>query len=135
MMKMKKTCRKPYQKPNISVIDGFTEGVYAASGSTSVSYSLTETDNWSDGKGYNMICTNTGSEPLFTFTINLTVVGDVTYVFSCNRDSAIDSIKLNGSTVAVTIRVDDQTNGLAAGDSTRAIHLDVLGVGTNFAIR
>jgi hypothetical protein len=127
--------KEQYKKPQIFVIDGLTEGVYAASGSNgsaSVSYSLTQTDQWEDGKGYNMVCTNTGTEPLFTFTINLTLIGDVTYLFSCNRDPAIASISMNGSTAAITIRVDDQTNGLAPNASTRTIHLDAFGIGQNF---
>jgi hypothetical protein len=124
--------KEGYKKPEISIVDGLMEGVYAASGSTSVSYTLTQTDSWEDGKGYNLVCTNTGSETLFTFTLNFTVIGDVTYAFSCNRDSAIDSIKLNGSVVTVTIRMDD--TGLAPGASTRNIHLDIYGIGKNFGI-
>jgi hypothetical protein len=124
-----------YKRPRIFVMDGFMEGVYAASGGTAASYLLTETDQWSGAKAYykayNIVCKNTTNEALSTLTVNLSVTGNVTSIIS--NDTAITSAAINGSVATLKIHIDDP-NGLAPGASTRFLYLSITGEGDNFGI-
>jgi hypothetical protein len=120
-----------YKRPNIFVVDGFMEGVYAASGNASVSYKLTETDRWGNFKAYNLQCKNMTNETLHTLTINPVVSGNVLSII--RGDSSITSASVHGCAASITIHIDDP-NGLAPGASSDFFYLSISGEGDNFSI-